>query len=160
MIDQPSSDGMLDPSLLADCSRSELPHRPNILKALLTIQKRIGYVPPRSIPRIARTLGATEADVAGVLSYYRDLRIRVPGRHVIRVCTGESCVANRCSRILRALKDSLGIDIGETDPSGRFTLEQVYCMGNCAVSPTVAVDQDLFGRVEPAQIPSIVDCYR
>ncbi|MBA5866894.1 MAG: hypothetical protein GDA67_09415 [Nitrospira sp. CR1.3] len=160
MTDESSSEGLLDSSLLADCSRSEPSDRPNILKALLAIQERIGYVPPRSIPQIARTLGATEADVAGVLSYYQDLRTTAPGRHVIRVCMGESCVANRCGQILRALKDHLGIDIGETDSGGQFTLEKVFCMGNCAVSPTIAVNQTLFGRVEPAQIRTIVDCYR
>jgi len=160
MTDKSSSDGKLEPSLLAESSRPGLSGRSNILKTLLAVQDQLGYVPPQSIPQIALALGASEADVAGVLSYYPDLRTIAPGRHVIRVCMGESCVANRCNHVLRALTEHLGIEIGETDSGGRFTLEKVYCMGNCAVSPTVALDQDLFGRVEPSQIPSILDRYR
>lgn len=160
MPEQPSLDRNLDQLLSEECGRFGPSDKPNILKVLLAVQERMGYVPLRSIPQIARTVGVTEADVAGVLSYYPDLRTVAPGRHVIRICMGESCFANRCSRVLRALNDHLGVVIGETDAGRRFTLEKVYCMGNCAVAPTVAVNQDLFGQVEPEQIPSIVDCYR
>lgn len=160
MTDNLSSDREVEQALSAEQGPSALPGRPNTLRLLLAVQERMGYVPPQSVPQIARGIGVSEAEVAGVLSYYPDLRTVAPGRHVIRICMGESCFANRCSRVLRALNDHLGIGIGETDAGQRFTLEQVYCMGNCAVAPTVAVDQDLFGQVEPEQIPSIVDCYR
>ncbi len=160
MADQTVSDHEIEEILSAELGRSSLPGNPNILRLLLAVQGRVGFVPPQSVPQIARMIGASEAAVAGVLSYYPDLRTSAPGRHVIRVCTGESCVANHCIRLVRALSDHLGIEIGQTDPGGRFTLEKVYCMGNCAVSPTVAVNQDLFGRVDPMQIPSILDRYR
>lgn len=151
------SDHEIEQAVAAEQGRSG---RPNILRLLLAVQDRIGYVPPQSVPQIARGIGASEAEVAGVLSYYPDLRTAAPGRHVIRICTGESCMANHCGRLVTALRNRLGIEIGETDPVGRFTLETVYCMGNCAVSPTVAVNQDLFGRVEPMQIPSLLDRYQ
>ncbi|BFU94792.1 MAG: formate dehydrogenase subunit gamma [Nitrospira sp.] len=160
MTDNRSSDHEIEQALSAEQGRSGLSGRPNILRLLLAIQDRIGYVPPQSVPQIARGIGASEAEVAGVLSYYPDLRTAAPGRHVIRICTGESCVANHCVQLVKALRDRLGIEIGQTDPGGRFTLERVYCMGNCAVSPAVAVNQDLYGRVEPTQIPSLLDRYQ
>lgn len=134
--------------------------KPNALKTLLAIQERLGHVPVAAIPQVAQALAVTEADVAGVLSYYPDLRTKAPGRHVIRVCMGESCIANRCPAVLRAVRDYVDRGAGEIDPHSWFTIEQVYCMGNCALSPTVAVDQDIYGRVEPEQIPSLMEPYR
>ena len=122
---------------------------PNILKTLLAIQSELGHVPPASVPDIAGALGVTDAEVAGVLSGYPDLRTEAPGRHVVRVCQGESCVANHCGRVLKALEKKLGVGLGETTRDGRFTLEKVYCVGNCAASPTVMIGEDVHGRVTP-----------
>ena len=72
---------------------------------------------------------------------------------------GESCVANRCSRVLAALRSRLGIDLGETTSDNRFSLERVYCLGNCAVSPTVMVDEEIYGRVRGADVLSILEEY-
>ena len=145
---------------LIESCRPRPPARPNLLKTLLTIQQAYGYVPNAAVQEVADALGVTEADVAGVLSYYPDLRTAPPGRHVIRVCMGESCMANHCPAVLRAVREYLGPGTGETASGARFTLEKVYCMGNCALSPTVVVDQDVYGRVEPQQIPSIMEPYR
>lgn len=133
------------------------PAKSNILHVLLTVQEALGCVPKKMVPRIAQVLGVTDAEVAGVLSYYPDLRVELPGRCVVQVCMGESCTANHGARVLRAIQDQLRIDVGETTPGGRFTLEKVYCVGNCAVSPTVIVGENLYGRVTPSQIPSILE---
>ena len=122
---------------------------PNILKTLLAVQSELGHVPPASVPDIAGALGVTDAEVAGVLTGYPDLRTEAPGRHVVRVCQGESCVANHCGRVLKALEKKLGVGLGETTRDGRFTLEKVYCVGNCAASPTVMIGEDVHGRVTP-----------
>ena len=133
---------------------------PNILKTLLTVQSKLGYVPPDSVPEIAEALGVTDAEVGGVLSFYPDLRTKAPGRHVIRVCQGESCIANHCGRVLKELQKKLGIGLGETTRDGRFTLEKVYCVGNCAVSPSVMIGEDVHGRVSPAEVTSLLQDYR
>ncbi len=132
----------------------------NILQTLLAVQAELGYVPLEAVPELARALGVTEAEIAGVLSFYPDLRTQPTGRHLIRVCTGESCVANHCSRVLNALRERLGIDVGQTTPDGRFTLERVYCVGNCAVSPTVMVDEQVHGRVVELDIGSLLNDYQ
>ena len=133
---------------------------PNILKALLVIQSQLGHVPPASVPEIAGALGVTDAEVAGVLSGYPDLRTTAPGRHVVRVCQGESCVANHCGRVLQELKKKLGVGFGETTRDGRFTLEKVYCVGNCAASPTVTIGGDVHGRVTPEAAATLLKDYR
>ncbi len=136
------------------------PAQPNILKTLLAVQSTLGYVPVNAVPQIAQVLGVTEAQVAGVLSYYSDLRTQSPRRHLIRVCMGESCMANHGGRVLRAIRDQVQIAVGAATPESRFTVETMSCAGNCAVSPTVMIDEDLRGRVTPADVPSLLDSYK
>jgi NADH:ubiquinone oxidoreductase subunit E len=149
----------IDSSVLVDVLKECRTHPTNILRTLLTVQDALGYVPPEAVADIARSLEVTEADVAGVLSYYPELRTRAAGRHLVRICMGESCVANHCSRVLAALRGRLRIDLGETTSDNRFSLERVYCLGNCAVSPSVMVDDEIYGRVRGADVLSILEGY-
>lgn len=140
-------------------------HRPqpkqpaNILRTLLSVQQAIGHVPVEAIAPVADALAVPEADVAGVLSYYPDLHTKPRGRHVIRLCIGEACVANRAQRLFAELRRELGITLGETTADGRFTLERVYCLGNCAVGPTVMVDDTIHGRATEPGLPEILTRY-
>jgi NADH:ubiquinone oxidoreductase subunit E len=145
--------------VLESC-RPATPARPNILQALLALQEAWGCVPAKVVPQIAHMLGVTDAQVAGVLSYYPDLHTEPPGRCLIQICTGESCTANHGGRVLRSIQEQLAIDVGETMPGGRFTLEKIYCLGNCAVSPTVIIGEDLYGRVVPSQVVTLLEKYR
>jgi NADH:ubiquinone oxidoreductase subunit E len=133
------------------------PDKPNILKTLLTVQSALGHVPVNAIPQIAQVLGVTDAQVAGVLSYYSDLRTQSSGRHLIRVCRGESCTANHGLSVLRAIQDHLCVAVGGRTQAERFTVEQMSCAGNCAVSPTVIVDDEVHGRVLPSQVAALLE---
>ena len=130
---------------------------PNILAVLHAVHDLCGFIDPQFIPAIAQSQGVTEADVAGVLSYYPSLHTRPAGTHCIQVCLGESCLANRCDRVVQALQAKLGINLGQTTPDGRVTLEPVSCVGNCAVSPSVRLDGELHGRVAPSDIAGLLD---
>jgi NADH:ubiquinone oxidoreductase subunit E len=143
-----------------EACRPVLPPKPNILKTLLVVQSALDHVPPGVIPQIAQVLGVTDAQVAGVLSYYVDLRTQSPGRHLIRVCIGESCTANHGGRVLRAIQDHVCVALGHASPEGRFTAGTMSCAGNCAVSPTVMIDNDLHGRVTPSDVPSLLETYK
>jgi NADH:ubiquinone oxidoreductase subunit E len=134
--------------------------RVSILDLLQKVEAAIGYVPRESLPRLAQSLGVSDAQVAGVLSYYPDLHTQPSGRHVVRVCLGEACLANHGSRVWRAVCDRLHAAVGKTTLDGRYTIEKVYCVGNCGVSPSVVIDEDLHGRVTPDQIPALLERYR
>jgi len=134
--------------------------RVSILDLLEKVEAAIGYVPLESIPRLAQSLGVSEAQVAGVLSYYPDLHTQPTGRHVVRVCLGEACLANHGNRVLQAMCKHLQADVGETTSDGRCTVETVYCVGNCGVSPSVVIDEDLYGRVTPDRLPALLERYK
>jgi NADH:ubiquinone oxidoreductase subunit E len=98
-----------------------------------------------------------DAQVAGVLSYYSDLRTQSSGRHLIRVCMGESCTANHGGLVLRAIQELVSVVDGGAMPERRFTVEKMPCAGNCAVSPTVIVDAEVHGRVVPSQVAALLE---
>jgi NADH:ubiquinone oxidoreductase subunit E len=128
----------------------------NILRTLMAVEQEVGHVPMEAVPSIAKMLDVTEAEVVGVLSYYPDLHSTPRGRHIVRLCTGEACVANRSLRLLAELNQALDVDPGGTSADGRFTLERVYCLGNCGVGPTVMVDDQMHGRVTSAELRQIL----
>lgn len=133
------------------------PDKPNILKTLLAVQSALGHIPTSGIPQIAQVLGVTDAQIAGVLSYYSDLRTQPTGRHLIRACMGESCMANHSARVLRAIQDHLCLAAGDASQAERFTVDTMSCAGNCALSPTVMIDEHLCGRVTPSDVPSLLE---
>jgi NADH:ubiquinone oxidoreductase subunit E len=145
--------------VLESC-RPAPPDKPNILKTLLAVQSALGYVPTSDLPQIAQVLGVTDAQVAGVLSYYSDLRTQSPSRHLIRVCRGESCTANHGLRVFLAIQDHVCVAVRGRTQAERFTVEQMSCAGNCAVSPTVIVDDEVHGRVVPSQVAALLEQYK
>jgi len=129
---------------------------PNILAALQAVQAEFGHVDLGQVPLIAHALGVTDSDVHGVLSFYHDLRTEAPGRHVIRFCLGDSCIAMKAEKSLDALQKTLKCGLGETTRDGKFTLDKVYCLGNCALSPSMMVDGNVYGRFTPETVTGLL----
>jgi formate dehydrogenase subunit gamma len=127
-----------------------------LLPILHGIQNALGYVPAESVPLVAQALNLSRADVHGVVSFYHYFRHTPPGRHVIHVCRAEACQSMNARALETHVKARLGVDFHETTANGSFTVEPVYCLGNCACSPAVMVDGELYGRVTPQRFDEIV----
>ncbi len=122
-----------------------------LLPVLHGVQQALGYVPEASVPLIARELNLSRADVHGVITFYHFFRSKPSGKRVIYVCRAESCQAMGAVALEQHIKQRLGVDFHETTANGAYTLEPVYCLGNCACSPAIMVDDELKGRVTPKQ---------
>ena len=120
-----------------------------LLPVLHAVQDALGYVPPGAVPLIAEALKLSRAEVHGVISFYHYFRTRAPGKHTIHLCRAEACQAVGAFALERHAKQKLGIDYHETTADGRYTLEPVYCLGNCACAPSLMVNGELHGRVTP-----------
>ncbi|MFC4527219.1 formate dehydrogenase subunit gamma [Dyella halodurans] len=120
-----------------------------LLPVLHGVQAALGYVPEQAVPLIAREMNLSRADVHGVISFYHFFRQQPAGRHVIYLCRAESCQAMGAATLEHHVKQRLGVDFHETTADGSYTLEPVYCLGNCACSPAMMVDGDLQGRMTP-----------
>lgn len=122
-----------------------------MLPVLHALQDAFGYVDDAAVPAIAEALNVSRAEVHGVISFYHDYRSAPAGRHVLKVCRAEACQSMGCNALVDHLEASLGIELGGTTKDGAVTLEAVYCLGNCALSPAVMLDGKLHGRVTPAR---------
>jgi formate dehydrogenase subunit gamma len=128
-----------------------------LLPVLHAIQDALGFIPPDAVPRIAHALNLSQADVHGVISFYHDFRSARPGRHVLKLCRAEACQSMGSEALEARLKRRLGIDWGGTTPDGALTIEPVYCLGNCALSPAIMLDGKLRGRITADALDRIVD---
>lgn len=127
-----------------------------LLPILHALNDTFGYVDDTAVPVIAKELNLSRAEVHGVISFYHDFRRHPPGRHVVRVCRAEACQSMGCNALVAHVKQKLGADFHETSANGRFTLEPVYCFGNCACAPAVMIDGELHGRVTPERFDELV----
>ena len=131
--------------------------RPDALIEILhDVQHDLGFVPEAALPAIAHALNLSRAEVHGVVTFYHDFRREPPGRHVVQICRAESCQSMQSDALCDHAKASLKTGFGETSSNGEVTLQAVYCLGNCALSPAMMVDGKLYGRVDPARFDQIM----
>jgi formate dehydrogenase subunit gamma len=121
-----------------------------LLPILHALQEHFGYIDAKAVPLVADALNLSRAEVHGVVTFYHDFRQAPPGRHVIRLCRAEACQSMGGERLAEHVKARLGVDFHETSPDGRYTLEPVFCLGDCACSPALMLDGKLHGRVDAA----------
>lgn len=128
-----------------------------LLPILHALQERFGYVDASIVPALAKALNLSRAEVHGVISFYHDFRDHPPGEHVVKLCRAEACQAMGNERLIDHAKRRLGVDFHETTADGRFSLEAVYCLGNCACAPALTIDNKVYGRIDPARLDQLLD---
>jgi formate dehydrogenase subunit gamma len=134
------------------------PHRQQpggLLPLLHAVQDALGFVPPQAVPVIAQGMGLSRAEVHGVLTYYHFFRSEPPGRHVVQVCRAEACKACGADDLLAQAQTILGCPSHSTRADGAVTLEPVYCLGLCASSPAMQVNDRLVARATPTKLQQI-----
>jgi formate dehydrogenase subunit gamma len=124
------------------------------------LQERFGYVDERALGPIAEALNISRAEVYGVLTFYGDFRQIASSATTIRICRAEACQSVGGVALLAHAELALGIGCGEETIDGAVRLEQVFCLGNCALSPAVMVEDRLVGLVTPERFDEILDSIR
>ncbi len=127
-----------------------------LLPLLHAIQDDLGFVPEIAYPLISSALSLSVAEVHGVVTFYHHFRSHKPGRHILQVCRAESCQAMGSEMLELHIKEHLNIDFHETTSDGAITLEPIYCLGNCACSPAVMIDEEVYGRVDNKKIDQLI----
>ncbi|HLH77589.1 MAG TPA: formate dehydrogenase subunit gamma [Candidatus Binataceae bacterium] len=130
-----------------------------LLPILHRVQAELGHIPPAAVAPIAEELNLSRAEVHGVISFYHDFRTTPAGRVVIQLCRAESCQAVGAQALADRVRKRLGIDFGQTGADGAATLLPVYCLGNCACSPAITIDGQLFGRLTPERLDELLDAH-
>jgi formate dehydrogenase subunit gamma len=148
------------PELVRSVVDSHRHLRGPLLVVLHEIQHRLGYIDPEVVPLLAAELNLSRADVHGVVTFYRDFRSEPPGRVALRVCRAEACQSMGAESLVAQLEQWLGIKVGGTTPDGSTTLDQVFCLGNCALGPSAQINGRVYGRLDRDRVIDIARAER
>ncbi len=127
-----------------------------LLPALHAIQDQLGFVPDDAVPAIAAAFNLSRAEVHGVITFYHYFRTAPPARHIVQICRAESCQSMGADALLAHAEAALGCKLHARSADGHFALEPVYCLGQCAVSPAIMVNDAVHARVSPARFDSLI----
>jgi NADH:ubiquinone oxidoreductase subunit E len=134
--------------------------KPGSLIPVLQIAQGIfGYLPENVLKRICLALNKSYSEVAGVVGFYSFFSTVPRGKHVIRICLGTACYVRGSKKILDTLKNSLGIDVGETTEDKLFSLEVARCFGACGLAPVISIDDEIYKQVKALTVNNILKQY-
>ncbi|MBR3015858.1 MAG: NAD(P)H-dependent oxidoreductase subunit E [Clostridia bacterium] len=140
---------------------AELKDQPGALMPVLQKAQGIfGCVPMDVQKIIAEGLGVTLSEVYGVATFYSQFRLEPNGKYTISVCLGTACYVKGSQKVLDRLSEELQTPVGKTSPDGLFTLNATRCLGACGLAPVMTINDEVYGRLVPDDIPGILAKYR
>ena len=151
----PSVDLTRLPDIIAG-SRSEA----DLIPTLQRVQEAYGYIPPETLEPIGEALGLSASRVQGVINFYHMFYTAPRGRTTVTVCRGTACHVRGGRGVLRVVQKNLGLKDGQTSEDYEFTLETVACLGACALSPVMVVNSQVYGRMNPKRIETVLNQYQ
>lgn len=149
----------IDLSGIDDLLKPYLGKKGTIIPVLQCLQGYYGYLPRPALEYTAARIKIPLSRLYGVATFYAQFKMTPRGRNIIRVCKGTACHIQGSSKVAERVEEILGIKGGETTPDLRFTLEEVACIGACALAPVMTINDQPHGRLTPDRIKEILDSY-
>lgn len=131
-----------------------------LIPVLQEAQGLFGYLPHSVVKKISIALDKPYSEVAGVVGFYSFFSTMPRGANVVRVCLGTACYVRGGKKVLEAVKKDLGIDVEQTTPDRKFSLEVARCFGACGLAPVITVNDDVHQRVKAAKVSELLGRYR
>ena len=127
-----------------------------LINILHEAQSLAGYLPEEMQRIIARKLGIPASRVYGVVSFYSFFTMAPKGKHPISVCLGTACYVRGGDKLLEEIERALNIEVGQTTPDGKFSLDCLRCVGACGLAPVIMIGEKVYGRLQPQDIRKIL----
>ena len=127
-----------------------------LIPALHALQDEFGYVDDDVLPVLAKVFNLSNADIFGIITFYHDFKRNRTGSHSLKVCRGEACQSMGSEDLLDRIKDHLNVVVGGKTLDGAISLDHVFCLGNCALSPSIMINKTLYGRVTPQRLETLI----
>ena len=138
-----------------ECLENEHPDS-YLIAVLHRIQARYGYLMEDHMNEVAQRMQIPASTISGVATFYHFFRLKPQGKFAISVCLGTACFVKGADKVLEAFRTELGIDMGETTADEGFSLECSRCIGVCALAPVVTINDRVYSRVSPNQVPELI----
>lgn len=132
----------------------------NLMPVLQKAQEIFGCVDSDVQDFISKELNIPKAEIYGVSTFYSLFSLEAKGENIIRVCLGTACYVKGSKAILDRLSEELNIDVNKTSSDGKFTLEATRCLGACGLAPVITINDKVYGRLVPDDVPKILEEYR
>ena len=131
----------------------------NLIQILNEVQETYGYIPENVQLEISKYLGMEMAEIYGVITFYARFTLKPKGKYNVAVCLGTACFVKGSERILERVKQKLGIDVGQTTPDGKFSIEATRCIGACGLAPVFTVNDEVYGKATPELVDKVLEEY-
>jgi NADH-quinone oxidoreductase subunit E len=131
-----------------------------LIPLLQAAQDSFGYIPPLATAQISEVTGIPAAEIYGVITFYKQFRLKPLGRHLIRLCKGTACHVVGAEMIAQTVADELEIPPDETTDDRLFTFTVVACLGCCSLAPVLMIDEQTYGRMTPQKVRKLLRQYR
>lgn len=131
----------------------------NLIQILNEVQDKYGYIPKTAQKEVSDYLKVPLAEVYGVITFYSRFTLKPKGKYNISVCMGTACFVKGSEKLLDRVKERLKIDIGETTPDGKFSIEETRCLGACGLAPVFTVNGEVYGKATVQKVDEIIDMY-
>ena len=145
---------------LQSCIRKHRGEEGALMPVLQEAQAIYGYLPVEVQAAIAEALGLSLAEVYGVATFYSQFSLYPKGKYKIGICLGTACYVNGSQDIYDKLQSLLGISSGECTADRLFSLDATRCVGCCGMAPVMTINDDVYGRIKPADVEGILQKYR
>ena len=130
-----------------------------LIPVMQKAQELFGYLSFETMELISERLDVPVSEIYGVATFYALFSLKPKGDYVISVCTGTACYVKGAQAVLDEVKNQLGIESGETTEDGKFSIQDTRCLGCCGLAPVMVINEDVYGRLEPADIKDILAKY-
>lgn len=131
----------------------------NLIQILNEVQESYGYISENSQKQIAEYLNMPMADIYGVITFYSRFSLKPKGKYNVAVCLGTACFVKGSEKILDKVKDILKIDVGQTTPDGKFSIEATRCIGACGLAPVFTINGEVHGKATPEMVEQVLKKY-
>ena len=131
-----------------------------LISVLHKVQGHFGHLGREQMDAVAQLMHIPTAKVTGVATFYHFFRTTPVGRHTLRLCLGTACHVRGVDLVLKAIREELGVGLGETSADGVFTVEGVRCLGACGLAPVMMVDEEVYGKLDAKRTKRILRGFR
>ena len=133
--------------------------RGSLMPVLQQAQDIYGYLPVEVQRMIAEGLEIPLEEVYGVATFYGQFSLNPKGRYKVSICMGTACYVKGAGMVLERIEEKLGIKSGGITPDGKFSLDATRCLGACGLAPIMTINEDIYGRLVPADVDDILAKY-
>jgi len=128
-----------------------------LIEVLQDVQHDYGYISQEAMLAVSHDLGVPLIEVYRVASFYKAFRLKPSGKYVLTICMGTACHVRGARLLMDQAAGQLGIEPGDVTPDGLFSIEQVNCLGACALGPIVTVNGTYHHHMTPGKLRRLIE---